>query len=561
MAMADAMGLGVDTLREPAAAFLQEDPEREPPEVEIENYKFHSNSVIETLEKLQKEFRKKRSDAAEEEVKRVHEFDVFMQTKTDQVKAKNLELTSTEAAREDKIAEIADKSQKLTVTSANLLDDQTYLKELMRTCGKKAETWDERSKVRADELSAIAAATVILKDAVHEKTSSATLRFAQRGVTVRLAQAVANNEEAMEAVEAAAEAEEAPRSSLSFLQRKLASRNLPDEAVDRISALLKSAAGKTKSTLLTGLASQIVHEAPKGMEKVKTLIEELIERLQAQAAAEATQKGWCDKSIGDATTKRQTTTNTVNELNSDLAKLEADRRLLKDQLDALAADIQDLKDAQEKADKLRDEEKEQNEASVKEAEEGKTAVESAIKILEDFYKDAAKNEDGESGKNEDSEKVKSPDAGFKEGEAYNGDQSGVTGVLGMLEVIQSDFERTITETEQAESEAVDDHKAFTTVTEAAIKEKEAIEKTKKAEKSDADADFDTKKTSLKEAMDRLVSTVKELLELQKTCIDTGMSYAERVARREDEIESLHKALCILTQYSSYGADPAKYAPC
>jgi len=33
-----------------------------------------------------------------------------------------------------------------------------------------------------------------------------------------------------------------------------------------------------------------------------------------------------------------------------------------------------------------------------------------------------------------------------------------------------------------------------------------------------------------------------------------MSYAERVARREDEIASLKKALCIFGAYSEYGPD-------
>jgi len=32
--------------------------------------------------------------------------------------------------------------------------------------------------------------------------------------------------------------------------------------------------------------------------------------------------------------------------------------------------------------------------------------------------------------------------------------------------------------------------------------------------------------------------IRELLELKPTCVDIGMSYEERVARREDEIESL-----------------------
>ena len=52
----------------------------------------------------------------------------------------------------------------------------------------------------------------------------------------------------------------------------------------------------------------------------------------------------------------------------------------------------------------------------------------------------------------------------------------------------------------------------------------------------------------------LAESIKELLELKPVCVDTGMSYEERVARREDEIESLKKALCILTAYAQYGPD-------
>jgi len=37
-------------------------------------------------------------------------------------------------------------------------------------------------------------------------------------------------------------------------------------------------------------------------------------------------------------------------------------------------------------------------------------------------------------------------------------------------------------------------------------------------------------------------------------VDTGMSYKERVARREDEIAALKKADCILSAYEQYGPD-------
>jgi len=555
LAMADALGLGVDTLQGPAAAFLQQAPE-----VEMENYKFHSSGVLNTLEKLLGTFRDKKATTDTAEVKRLSEHDMDMQTNTDIVKAKTLELEQTQKARDDKIADIAEDSQKLSTTSADLLDDQDYLNELYKSCGQKAKSWDERSQVRSDELSALTAAITIIKGAVREKTSSSTLRFAQRGVSVRLAEAVARDDDAMESLEEAAEEKEA---STAFLQRRSVSRHSPEsgnDAVDKISQLLRTVGGKTKSTLLSALASQISTEKPKGMEKVKGLIEALIKRLQGEAASEATQKGFCDKSIAAARTKQSTTGQDVDELNSNLAKLEADRELLTETLATLADEIKALKAAQTKADDMRKSEKTDNEASIKEAEEGKKAVESAITILEKFYKDAAKKQ-SESDKTAKKVGDDAPDAGFAGGEAYKGDQSTATGVLGMLDVINGDFDRTIKETKKAEAESLEDHTEFTDATSTSLKEKETAEKNRKKEKSDADGKFDTDSESLKKKTDLLVSTIEELLELKKTCVDSGMSYEERVARREEEVSALRKALCILSAYANYGPNPAEYDTC
>merc|ERR1712187_2101 len=132
-------------------------------------------------------------------------------------------------------------------------------------------------------------------------------------------------------------------------------------------------------TLLTSLASQIGKDP---LAKVKTLIEELIKRMQAEAAASATQKGWCDKAMSDATTKREGAAQAIDELNDSMAKLEAQRELLAESLETLKKDIQELKDAQKKADDDRKEEKAENAATVKEAEEGKAAIEKAMDVLD-----------------------------------------------------------------------------------------------------------------------------------------------------------------------------------
>merc|ERR1719181_2103282 len=105
----------------------------------------------------------------------------------------NGELTAAQKSKANKQEEIAENSELRSTVSAVLLDDQKYLMELSQMCSDKAKTWDQRTKVRADELSALTEATGIIKSTVAEKTQSSTIRFAQQHATVKLAQAVAVN--------------------------------------------------------------------------------------------------------------------------------------------------------------------------------------------------------------------------------------------------------------------------------------------------------------------------------------------------------------------------------
>merc|ERR1719361_3121329 len=142
---------------------------------------------------------------------------------------------------------------------------------------------------------------------------------------------------------------------------------------------------------------------------------------------------------------------------------------------------------------MRGAESAENAAIVKDANEGLTAVQSAIMALDRFYKEQAKAEvklslvQGHThGVNDDA-----PDAGFDAGEAYKGAQGEAGGVIGMLEVIESDFKRTVSETEAAEEQARQDHVAFLTETGMSEAEKTAATKEKTKFLSDAEAKITT----------------------------------------------------------------------
>merc|ERR1719218_490517 len=238
--------------------------------------------------------------------------------------------------REQKIEDIGEKSQELTTVSATLLDDMEYLDELNTICSDKAKTWDQRTKLLANELTAITQATGIAKATVVAKTQSSTIRFAQTGTVLHLADAVAGSDSAMEAIEAEAEMSESP----SFLQKQSVKKHEPassDAGRDMIVSLLKGKGQQLKSTLLTSLATKLAADP---LAKVKKLIQELIERLLTEAANEANQKGWCDKAMADAKQKRDYATEEIEDLNAKMAKLEATRDKLAEELATLGKEIE-----------------------------------------------------------------------------------------------------------------------------------------------------------------------------------------------------------------------------
>merc|ERR1712232_1030635 len=101
-----------------------------------------------------------------------------------------------------------------------------------------------------------------------------------------------------------------------------------------------------------------------------------------------------------------------------------------------------------------------------------------------------------------------------------------------------------------------EYQKFMTESSKSLAEKNMADEMKTNQKDDAITELESADEDLRAQTDILKVAIRELLELKPTCVDTGMSYEERVARREDEIESLKKALCVLEAFADYGPDGA-----
>merc|ERR1719387_2963428 len=280
--------------------------------------------------------------------------------------------------------------------------------------------------------------------------------------------------------------------------------------------------------------------------KIRTLIEELIERLLHEAAEEANHKGWCDKETALAKQERDHKHKQIEELNSRIAVNEGRIAKLTESVDTLEEELAALAQKVGEQEQLREEE---NEKRIDEAKKARDAVAEAIETLDKYYKTAAKNafvQVSQRGPDDDA-----PDAGFDGG--YEGSQGGGSSVLGMLDVVKSDFERTISETEKEEEEAKQAHTDFMTTSGKSRETKTVAKEQDSKALDDATAQDEEDRASLESAAEALNKALGELNSLHKACVDNGQSAEERAAAREEEISALKQALCIL---EAHGSDAA-----
>jgi len=288
--------------------------------------------------------------------------------------------------------------------------------------------------------------------------------------------------------------------------------------------------------------------------KIKKLIQGLIERLLEESKNEATKKGMCDTELGKSRTTRDNRFADVGQLDADLAELSAQKTTLTAEIATLTLELDGDKDGSSDAEKegleknlvsvgdLRKTEKAENAKSIKEAGEGAVAVADALKTLQDYYKTAAKASFVQVSASPIDEAANSK-AGFDS--AYKGDQDSSKAILGLLKVIQTDFERSVRQTTAAEEEAHAEWIQFQRASKSDISAKTTKKKLDQQ-------DLATTKSAIAKGMEDLTTAtklldgaLKTIEDLQPTCIDTGMSYKDRVQKREDEIKALTTALCQL----------------
>jgi predicted nucleic acid-binding Zn-ribbon protein len=251
--------------------------------------------------------------------------------------------------------------------------------------------------------------------------------------------------------------------------------------------------------------------------KVKGMINDMITKLTEAAEADAAKQGYCVKEMAETKSSKATKEAEIEKLSTKIDKMTTDSAKLKEEVSVLQTELANMASSQSEMDKIRAEEKALYDDSSAEMEKGLTGIKKALMVLRDYY---AKGDSTASG-----------DAGG--------------GIISMLEVCESDFQRDLDETIATEKMAVAMYEKTT-------KENEMSKLTK-----DQDVKYKTKEAkSLDEGVAELsgdLSGVQTELaalndywnKLQSECIVMPASYEETKKAREEEVAGLKDALEIL----------------
>jgi len=469
-------------------------------------FESQSDGVMDMMQDLSDKVLEEKSALEKEEMQGQHAFDMTAQMFDQQIKKNSEERADKLSAQKAAEVSSAEAKGELADTTTTKAEDEKYAAELTTLCEQKSSDFEVRQQVRAEELKAIDQAMEIIGgDSVSGAGSKHLPQLVQRRGAALAQLRSATNSNAQQPLQTAA------------------------------ASLLSMRARQLHSGILSALA---VRASADPFVKVRKMITDMLQKLTDEASEEAEHKGFCDEELATNQATRDEKSSKIAELTANIEELTAKSAQLSKDITKLSEEVAALDKAVAEATKIRGEEKEKNTATIADAKEAIDAVSRAVKVLKDFYAKAATSTSLVQSRGP------ADDVPATFDEPFTG-TGGEGGILGMLDVILSDFQRLEAETTQGEAANLKEYETFMADSTENKDTKTTDSKDKARTRTKTDHSTKLANKELK-ANGKELDAAKEYYEkLKPSCVDAGISYEDRVAQRENEIESLKEALKIL----------------
>jgi len=518
----------------------KQDTDYSPPEANA--YEFQSGGVVAMLKKLRDEFRAKVSQSQKEEMNSAHASEMMLLDLNDAIENTQKDASRRTQKKSQKAEKKAMNEKELQSTITVKAADESTLSDTKAECKEKSMSYQEKQQLRTEEIEALRKATEIMQsdDVSGSAEKHLDLAQMQQKTVAALLQAAGGASEQNQGVHR------------------------------RVRDFLASEGRRLNSQGLALLAQKIMADP---FAKVKKMIDGMITRLLEEANEDAKHEGFCDEEMGKSKITRDKLSSEIDGLLASIDGGKATVLSLTEEISQLSKDVAGLERAMKEATDLRSAEKAKNAATVEDAQAASKAVAAATAVLKDFYDKAATAtgflqvqapsprefglKTGVKMGTDEWDALANPnfkgeiDKGHKEGmqtfgEKEEGQQDEARyGVLGLMEVIASDFANLEANTKASEAAAAEEYERFMVDS----KKSKAV-KTRKIEMNDSDkasteAKVQEDTADLESTRDQKKAAERYHARLVPQCIDQGQTWDERVAARQAEIDSLKEALKIL----------------
>lgn len=444
-----------------------------------------SGGIMQVLEDMKEKAQETLSNARMEEMKTNHNYEMMTASLENALSLAKTKLSDCKGTKAS-LTEQSGKAQgELAETKKSKMTDELYLDSLKQECTQAANEWAERQKSATAEMAAIDKAKEILQSKVK--------------VLVQFP-----------------EDDGAPADDASQAATR---RRLVDE--------LQGMGHKFNSYAMMEMASAATQDP---FSKIRGLIEDMIAKLVAEANEEATQHDFCNQEKAKSKKEQDAKMLRMDDLKSRIDSATSAKETLSEKIKELQAEIAEITSASAEATKIRNEEAATNKKAIKDFKDGASAVEEAIRVLKEYY---ASNPPS---------LIQTRKGGPSFAQA-KGDAA--TTIVGFLETSAEDFSRMATEAETDEGEAAAAY-------EKTMEENKASKASKTEEIKGAESEIKVLSVTIEGDNEDLKMVNKELdavmgyiEKLKPQCETKAMTYEEKKAKRQEEIEGLKEALSIL----------------
>merc|ERR1719436_677459 len=317
------------------------------------------------------------------------------------------------------------------------------------------------------------------------------------------------------------------------------------EVVNIVQRLAKDNNSVELAQLASKIAAVMQYGAAAGEDpfaKVKELIKTLIVKLEAAAGAEATEKAYCDEQMAKTEAKQTELEDDVAKLTAKIDQASAASASLKAEVKELQAELATLAKLQAEMDTTRQEEHAAYVEAKADLELGLSGVRQALGVLRDYYGSGASA-------SAMMQVIRQPAPPVPE--LFEPASGAGQSIIGILEVVESDFAKNLAQEETEEADSLADYEKTTQENKVTSTLKSQDVKYKTQEFVGLDKNIAEMSADLKSTQTELDAVNEYYAKVKDRCIAKAETYETRKAKREAEIKGLKQALVILQSETAF----------